>query len=140
MSSGTFWTKGNFILVSYDNMNPWQILPYPSNLMREIAYANTTKQALFTAFNILGYRDGTIGLSVKFQQNFKIQVFNLSMELGFHLTLDLNEREKIFGLLEETNTIPPDHLEHLRKLVSAKNWYDVTPLTEKELRSLSISA
>lgn len=106
-------------------------------LVRTLSLLSSTPNSLIKKMEILGYRDGSIAISVNFDQKdieiirnyLKKNELDISQDFqGSYLSTKSEEVKKLFTILAEKNKIPDDKLQLITALVESCNWNSVTPL------------
>lgn len=106
------------------------------NLIRSMKFRSRVSDSIFSEFYVLGYRDGSLSLSLKWRDKAadeylsrcKVhlsEIARVSQSVQTHFPPDVR---KLFHIVTLHNEIPEPHFGLIKRLVEAKNWKIVTPL------------
>lgn len=116
----------------------WKISDHDeTHLARSLNLKSQTDNSLFESVSICGYRKGEISFFSYFRHdpNCEVEMYfkNWTIPVFKGLRAETAEqRAAIFQVLNRYNTLPPEHLDLIRKLAHAQNWFEVTPLGPNE--------
>lgn len=128
-----------FVLTEGD----WNINDSGSYLVRSLCFTSHTEGSLFQAMNVLGYRDGSVHISISFRENNRKAGMDYLSACGIDLDYytrnvskyyksELIHNKLLFRILAKHNDIPADKFLLIRDLVARGNWNNVTPLAANE--------
>ncbi len=123
----------------------WSIcyLEQGADLIRTLSFESETKDSLIEKFNLLGYENGRVALSLQLSPHDHkvIDYFNavtnkdngsLFIIDNFFILRDPDDIRKAFRVLKEFNQIPENYLDLAEKLSRTSDWRLVTPLSSEE--------
>lgn len=106
--------------------------PEDSISVRRMEFVNRNKNALFTELTILGYKGGAIKVRLQWESRFDEIVKSYFSRCG----IKLEDSSKIFQILTVHNQIDTRYSRLVQRLLTAKDWRWVTPLTVEQERNM----
>lgn len=119
--------RGEFVLKSGD----WKFIDYGVPLVRELRFVSRKSSSLFNEVNILGYRNGLVGLCVKYKENDFEVIKNYFESLGLdmskissrqYIALFHKDVKTLYEILQENNSLPQEQLPLIRNLIEKGKW------------------
>lgn len=113
-------TRGEFVLEAGD----WSVHDTGTPLVRQLVFLSQ-RGASFQKMSILGYEDGSVAISIRFDPQIKDYLVHCGLQFGFaHEVYKSNPSDikLLFTILTKHNEIPEDKLGLIQDLVTTVNW------------------
>jgi len=106
----------------------WDLYDSGASLCRSMNFASSTENSWLKEFFILGYRSGSVSISLSFPKgdksvveyfkNFDIILTDVDLKHGSYKSQNQDQLKIIFNIIAENNEIPASHFDKIREIVA----------------------